>query len=85
MVAEHAAERLVQQVGGGVVRHRREADRPRHDGAHAVADGKTVALEREHLVVADPRRAHKLRARARLLVLDEAAVAHLAAALGVEG
>ncbi len=40
VVAEHLLERLVEQVRRGVVRGRREADLPRHDGAHAVARGE---------------------------------------------
>ena len=83
-VAEHLPERLVEEVRGRVVRHRREAVRPGDDGTDAVADREALAAEREHLVVADARRAHELGARARLLVLDPAGVGDLAAALRVE-
>ena len=51
VVAEHVAQRLVEQVRRGVVRHRREAHRPRHDRAHPVAGGEALALEEQRLVV----------------------------------
>ena len=75
VLAEHLAERLVQEVRRGVVRHRREAHRPRDDGLHAVAGGEALALEDEHLVVADADRLAQLRAGAGLVVLDPAGVA----------
>ena len=83
VVAEHLAQRLVQEVRRGVVRHRREADRPRHDRLHAVACREALALEEQHLVVADPV-ARRAASRARAVLLELARVGHLAAALGVE-
>ena len=55
-----------------------------HDRAHPVADGEAFALEEQRLVLAGARSADEVGARPRLLVLDEADVRHLAAALGVE-
>ena len=81
VVAEHLAESLLEQVRGGVVRHRREADAPRDDRADAAAGGEAGAAEHEHLVVADPVRLHELGARRRIAVeLDDPLVGDLAAA-----
>ena len=84
VVAERLAERLVQEMRRRVVRHRREAVAPGHDGAHTVADGEALALEEQRLVVAGARGTDELGPRAGLLVLDVAGVRDLAAALGVE-
>ena len=85
MVSEHVTKSLVEQVGRGVVGHRRKANLPGDDGANTVALGEALAVEEEHLVVADPVGLLQVCARARLIVLDEAGVADLAATLGVEG
>ena len=85
VLAEHAPQRLVEEVRRRVVRHRREAHRPRHDGADAVAGGEALALEDEHLVVAEPdARRDELGPRAGLVVLDVARVGDLAAARRIE-
>ncbi len=60
VLAEHLAKRLVQEVRAGVVRHRREADAPRHTGADAVSRGKARAAEEEHLVMLEPVRVDEL-------------------------
>ena len=63
MLPDDLVQRLVEQMRGGVVRHRREAHGPRHDGADAVAGGETVTLEEQRLVVAEAvRRAQLARA-----------------------
>ena len=85
VVSEHVTKSLVEQVGRGVVRHRRKANLPGDDGADTVALGEALAAEEQHLVVADPVGLLELGARARLVVLDETGVADLAAALRVEG
>ena len=54
VVAEHRAQRLVQEVRSRVVRHRREAHAPRHDCLDAVAAREARALEQQRLVVVDP-------------------------------
>ena len=82
VVAEHVLERLVQEVGRGVVGHRREAHLPGDDRAHPVAGGEALALEEERLVVAEAVGGDELGAGA--VLLDPALVADLAAALRVE-
>ena len=84
VLAEHLPQRLVEEMRRRVVRHRREPHRPRDDRADAIAGGEALALEDEHLVVADPVRLAQRRRRARLLVDELAGVGHLAAAGGVE-
>ncbi len=83
VVAEHLLQHLVQEMRRGVVRHRRVADVPRHDGADAVALGEARALEDELLVVLEPQRLDELGARA-VLLLDPAGVGDLAAARRIE-
>ncbi len=87
VVAEHLAERLVQQVRRRVVRHRREADVPRNGRLDPVAGGESCTLEEERLVVAEAERGDELRptGHAARLRLDRAQIRHLAAALGIEG
>ena len=68
-----------------MVRHRREADRPRHNGADAQAFAESLAAEGQHLVVLEPERLDQVGARAGLLVLDVTGVGDLAPALGIEG
>ena len=59
---------------------------PRHDRAHAHPRREPLAFEGQHLVVAgEPGHRDQLGPRAGLLVLDEAGVGDLAAALRVEG
>ena len=85
VIAEHLAEGLLEQVRGGVVRHRREADAPRDDRADAAAGGETGAAEHQHLVVADPVGLHEVGARRRIAVqLEDPLVGDLATAGGVE-
>ena len=60
VVAEHLLQRLVQEVRRRVVRHRREAHLPRHDGLHAVARREALAAEEEHLVLAEAVRRREL-------------------------
>src|SRR6266508_2160687 len=84
VLAQYVAKRLVQEVCGGVVRHRREAVLPGDDGPDAVARRKAVAPEGQHLVVPDPGRPHQLGMSTALLVLDEPDVRDLPAALGIE-
>src|SRR5215211_1328266 len=72
-----------------VIRHGREASVPVHDRLHTVAlrEGcalKIWALEGDDLVVAEAVGAEEPGTHARLLVLDEALIRHLAAALRVE-
>ena len=85
MLAEHVLQRLVQEVGGGVVRHRRKPDRPRHDRSYARPKLEPLAAERQHLVVVEPGRAEELGACARSFVLDVPGVGDLTAALRIEG
>src|SRR5512132_2347425 len=84
VVAEYVLQRLVQQMRRGVVRHRREADRPRHARANAIARGETGPLEQQRLVVLEAVGLAQLRARA-VLLLDPTEVGDLAAARGIEG
>src|SRR5688572_27584268 len=84
VLAEHLVERLVQEVGARMVRHRRVADRPRHDRANARALAEPFPSEGENLVVPDPGRADQVGAHARLVVLDEASVGDLSPTLRVE-
>ena len=85
VLAEHVPQRLVQQMRPRVVRHRREADAPRHDRAHAVARGESGAAQEQRLVVAEAVRLDELGARPGPVVeLDVALVRHLAAAGRVE-
>ena len=85
VVAEHLPQRLVEQVRGGVVRHRREADAPRDDRLDAVAGREPVTAEEEHLVVAEAVRLDELGADGRVVVeLDPAVVGHLAATGRIE-
>ena len=56
VVAEHVAQRLLEQVRRGVVRHRREPHRPGHDRAHPVAGGEALALEEQRLVAVEAER-----------------------------
>ena len=67
----------------GVVRHRREAHRPRDGGLHAVAGGEAGALEQQRLVAVVAVRLAQLGARA-VVLLDPARVGHLAAAGRIE-
>ena len=85
VLAQDAPQRLVQQVGRGVVRHRREAHRPGHDRLDLVAHGEAVTFEEERLVVPEPKRLPQLGPRTRLLVLEPAGVGDLTAAGRVEG
>ena len=82
MVSEHVSKSLVEQVGRGVVGHRRKANPPGDDGANTVALGEALAAEEQHLVVADSVGLLQVGARARLVVLDETGVADLAATSG---
>ena len=86
VLAERLPQRLVEEVRGRVVRHRREAHAPRHHRADAVALGEPIAPEEQSLIVPEPVRLHELGARPRLVVaLDPPVIAHLAAARRVEG
>ena len=93
VVAEHLAQRGVQEVGRGVVGHRREARRP---GDRARAPGSAAPsaaperlvvadLDEQHLVGAEAEHLDDRVARAARVELERAGVAHLAAAGGVEG
>ena len=84
VVAELAAQRSVQQVGRGVVAHRRQPLGALDDrlGRLARPELALERLQRERLVVAEP--VHVDHARAPAGRLDQAAVGDLAAALGVE-
>src|SRR5205085_5425597 len=85
VVAEDVAQRLMEKMRCRVVRHRREAHAPRHDGADAIAFRKTVAVEQEDLIVPEAVRVTKLGARPRIAVeLDPARIRDLAAARRVE-
>ena len=85
VLAEHLAERRLQEVRRGVVRHRREADAPRDDRPHAVAGREALAAEEQHLVAVEAVRVDELRADRRVVVaLDPALVGHLAAARRIE-
>ncbi len=83
VLAEHLAQALVQKVRPGVVRHRREAHRPRDGRLHAVARGEAGPLEQQRLVAVVAVRLAQLGARA-VVLLDPARVGHLAAAGGIE-
>src|SRR5215211_4604024 len=68
-----------------VIRHRRETDAPRHDGAYAVTGGEALAAEEEHLVRVEPERVDELGPHAaRVVALDPALIGDLAATRGVE-
>ncbi len=84
VVAEHRPQRLVQEVGRGVVRHRREAHAPRHECLDAVALRKAFALEEQHLVVADAVGGPQHRNRA-IVPLELPGVGHLPTTFRVEG
>ncbi len=85
VVAEHVAQRLVQEVRARVVRHRREAHRPRHARANAIARGEARAAEEKRLIVLEPVRLDELGDVAGVVVeLDRAGVRHLAAARRIE-
>ena len=85
VVAEHLAERRLEQMRGRVVRHRREADAPRDDRADAIAGGEALAAKDERLVAVEPVRVDELGPRPGVVVaLDPALVGDLAAARGVE-
>ncbi len=85
MLAEHVAQRLVQEVGRGVVRHRRETDAPGHDRSNPVPFGKRVTLEEQRLIFLQPVRLAQLGAADRPVVaLDPARVGNLTAARRVE-
>ena len=85
MLAEHLAERCLQQVRRGVVRHRREADAPRHDRADAIAAREARTAKEEDLVVVEAVRVDELGAHRRVVVaLDPTVVGYLAAARRVE-
>jgi hypothetical protein len=85
VVAEHLAQRCLQQVRRCVVRHRREADAPGHDSADTVTGAEALAAEEEHLVPVEPVRVHELGAHAtRVVALDPSLVRDLAATRGVE-
>ena len=85
VVAEPAAQGGVEQVGRGVVGHRRPAGLAVDPGAHPLALVKLAVLEPgdDHLVIVEPH--DVLDGRAGRVGLDPAGVGHLAAALGVEG
>ena len=88
VVAEHLAQRGVQQVRRRVVRHRREALATSCTTAStrvpAVRSAMAAELDDEHLVVAELEHVDDLEPR--LLAVDHevARVAHLTAARGVE-
>ena len=84
VVAQALAQRGVEQVGGRVVAHGRQAHVALHHRPHRLArlGLARVRLEGQRLVAAKAVDAHHPR-RARA-GLDHAAVGHLAAALGVE-
>ena len=50
VVAEHVPQRLMQEVRPRVVRHRREAQAPRHARTNAISCGEPGAAEQEHLI-----------------------------------
>ena len=83
VVAEHLLQHLVEEMRRRVVRQRRIADVPRHDGADAVALREAQALKHELLVVHEPERLDELGARA-VFLLDPAGVGDLAAARRIE-
>jgi len=85
VLAELVLQRLVQEVGRRVVRHRRETDGPRHDRSYTRAKSEPLTPERQHLVVLESRRPEELGACARFLVLDIARIGHLTATLRIEG
>src|SRR5439155_14794099 len=82
VVAEYLLQHLVEEVGRRVVRHRRIADGPRHDGADAVAFPEAITLKDELLVVHEPQRVDEVGARA-VCLLDPAGVGDLAASLRI--
>ena len=84
MVAEHLAQRGLEQVRRGVVRDRREAGLPRDNGADAVAGCEPRPFEDERLVIAEAMRGAERRNGARVLVHELPRVRHLAASVGVE-
>ena len=85
VLAEHAPECLVEEMGRRVVRHRREADRPRNDCAHAIAGSEAVTLQDEDLIVPDQALdADELRPLRAVVLLHEPGVPHLTATIRIE-
>ena len=85
VLSEHLAQRLVEQMRPRVVRHGREARRPRDASQHAVAGGEALAAEEKRLVPAEPVRIDEVGLRSRVVVeLDRATVRHLPTARGIE-
>ena len=93
VVAQHLAERRVEQMRGRMVRHGREAVAPRHDGAHPrpfLEERFPARLDREHLVVpefehVDDIQPALVRSRRGTVDLETARVADLTPARRVEG
>ena len=84
MVAEDLAERRLQEVRRGVVRHRREPHAPRHDGTDPIA-GANPSPRKSSTWSSSNRYASTSSARPPVVVaLDPALVRHLAAATGIE-
>ena len=54
VLAERVPQRLVEQVRTRVVRHRREAHRPRHARADAISGREPGAAKHERLIVLQP-------------------------------
>ena len=85
VVAEHVSQRLLQEVRAGVVRHRREANGPRHARADAIARGEARPAEEERLVALEAIGIHELGDVAGAVVeLDRAGIGHLTAAGRIE-
>ena len=76
----------MQEVRPRVVRHRREANAPRHGRANTVASGEARSAQQERLVTFEAIRLDELGAQTGAVVaLDPALIGHLAAARRVEG
>src|SRR5215207_2099313 len=82
VVAEHLLERLVQEVRGRVIGHRRETHLPGNHRFDAIAGSEALAAEEQRLVLTEAEGAGELGSHS--VLLDPAPIAHLTAALGVE-
>jgi hypothetical protein len=85
VLAQHLAERLMEEVGPGVVRHGPETHFPWHDRLHAIALGEAAAAQEQDLVAVEAIGLDELGTHLRLAVtLDPARVRHLPSTRGVE-
>jgi hypothetical protein len=61
VVAEDVLKRFVEEVCSRVIRNRREAHVPRHEGANPVALREALPLEEQDLIVLEAIRLAELR------------------------